>query len=220
MKRLILLLTLASLFSVLAACGGAPAATATLPIAPTKENTFVSPLSPLSPLSSKPGIPLSSGRSVSALASYQAAEAEALKWHKEAYFIGIEPSFVMERNLPYLPAKAGWFFKFGRAGDPVEYYVQVSDGVISGSTEAQPIRFDNNAPVKLNFNTIKLDSTAVRDLYTKTLTDGKLYEDNIDYSLSYDSNLKKPVWYIYDLSIGEKAIFAVDATNGQVMTIQ
>ncbi|MGQ9554599.1 MAG: hypothetical protein ACUVWR_10845 [Anaerolineae bacterium] len=195
------------------------AATAPTEASPaTATPAFVSPISPL-PYTRR-GLPLSSGRSATALSSYSLAEATAKQWSSDAYFLGIMPSWIMERNLPMLPAKAGWFYRFGHPADTLELYVQVADGAVTGSTEAQAIRFDDFKPTPLDRATVKLDSSDVRQIYLDSLNGGQASDDNLDYALQFDANLNKPVWFIYDLARGEEAVMAVDAATGETIQIE
>ncbi len=197
----------------------AAAATPTLAPLPTgTQPAFVSPISPIA--SPHRGIPLDSGRSASALAWLELAQASAQAWHAEAEFLGISPSFIMERNLPFLPSQAGWFYRFGRAEDALEFYVQVADGVVTGTTEAEAIG-ERPQPVPVDLAAVTLDSDDVRGIYVATAEGEGALDSELDYSLAYDTDLRHPVWWIWNVAIDEEnPVLAVDAASGEIVSME
>ncbi len=197
----------------------AVAATPTLPAAPTESvPAFVSPISPIP--SAHRGISLDSGRSASALTWLDLAQTSARAWDSEAEFLGISPSFIMERNLPFLPSQSGWFYRFGRAVDALEFYVQVVDGVVSGTTEAEAIG-DRPKPVAVDPAAVALDSDDVRGIYLATADGAGALDSELDYTLAYDTNLGRALWWIWNVAVSEEApVLALDAASGEVVTAQ
>lgn len=197
----------------------AAAATPTLAPLPTgTQPAFVSPISPIA--GPHRGIPLDSGRSASALAWVELAQASAQAWDAEAEFLGISPSFIMERNLPFLPSQAGWFYRFGRAEDALEFYVQIVDGAVSGTTEAEAIG-ERPKPVAVDLAAVSLDSEDVREIYLGTAEGEGALDSQLDYTLAYDTSLERPVWWLWDVSISEEApVLAVDAATGEIVPMQ
>ncbi|NLT42745.1 MAG: hypothetical protein GXX93_08740 [Anaerolineae bacterium] len=195
------------------------AATPTLAPLPTgTQPAFVSPISPI-PYAHR-GIPLDSGRSASALTWYNLAEEAAHAWYPEAQFLGIAPSFIMERNLPFLPSQAGWFYRFGRAEDALEFYIQVANGTISGSTEAEAIG-EREQPVPVDLAAVALDSDDVRALYLATPEGEGTPDSELDYTLAYDTNLGGPVWWVWNVALSDEApVLAVDAATGDTVPME
>ncbi|MGI6207655.1 MAG: hypothetical protein ACOYEW_05505 [Anaerolineae bacterium] len=223
---------LAALALIVAACGGSsPAATDTpapaepaaatatpQPAATLAEPVFVSPVSPI-PFD-RPGLPLNTGRSETALAWVDLAIEAAQKWSPDAQFLGIQPSYVMERNLPFMPSAAGWFYSFGRPQDVLQYYVQVVDGRVTGSVEAEAIG-ERPKPQPVDVNAVVLDSDDALQVYLNSLSGAAPSEANIDYSLAVDPDLGKAIWWIYNLEESDqKPVLAVDAATGQVLAME
>ncbi len=195
------------------------AATATPQTVPTdSQTTFISPVSPLA--YDRPGFPLDTGRSQSAMAGLPVATELALQWSPDAYFLGIQPSFIMERNIPYMPSEAGWFYRFGRPADALEFYVQVADGEASGTTEAEAVQVEVVKPPTLDPSLVKLDSDAAKQVYLNSISGQPPRDSELDYALSMDTDLGKPIWWIYDLDRGEDPVLAIDAVDGQVLPMQ
>ncbi|NPV06465.1 MAG: hypothetical protein HPY83_00705 [Anaerolineae bacterium] len=197
----------------------AAAATATPRPAPTQAETiFVSPVSPI-PFT-RPGLPLDTGRSQPALAWLDLATEAAQRWSEQAHFLGIEPSFIMERNIPFMPAQAGWFYRFGRPEDVIEFYVQVADGKVTGTTEAEALG-QRPKPQPLDLQAVALDSSDARQVYLNSLGASPPGDSELDYALAMDPNLGKPIWWIYNLEVSDQLpVLAVDATNGQVVPME
>lgn len=227
----------------LSACGGrgapaaptatqAPEATATVAVAATPRPTVSVPLpittyqSPISVTALSPlpmpvwhATDLSTGRSVSALDAYAAAEAAATAWHADAYFIGIEPSHIMEGSLPDPPAAAGWFYRFGRSDGNLEYYVQVIDGTVALTTEARRVGFTDDTARPLDIAAVTVDSGDARAIYLDSI-DGRQPDDaELDYALLVESTSGRTLWLVYELAhMGTVPVMAIDAATGEVVS--
>lgn len=197
----------------------APAATSTPQVLPTSTTpAFVSPVSPIP--YSRPGIPLDTGRSESALTWLNIARETAATWQEDALFLGIQPSFIMERNLPFLPAQAGWFYRFGREGDALEFYVQVADGEVTGTTEAEAIGA-RATPTPIDAEALSLDSAEAQEVYLASPGAEGARLTELDYSLEYSADEGAPLWWVWNLEISDtEPVFAINALTGEEVPLK
>jgi hypothetical protein len=197
----------------------APTATPTIAAPPSPTplvDAFVSPLSPLA-ITEESGLLLGGGREQGALAGYAAAEAAARQWSADAYFVGIVPSILGARALPSYPTEAGWIYRFARAADTRELFVQVVNGEVGLSGEAEALRPDGERPQPVDAATVKLDSGDARQLYAERLSDGEANDDYLDYALEFDPQSGRILWFVYDRARSWGAVLTVDAVTGEVL---
>jgi len=176
------------------------------------------------------GYPAPQGKrySQSAFQSYSAAEEAAKKWNAKATLHQIPATYQMEMNLGHSATGEGWFFMFKVQGSPLEYYVYVSNGKVSGTSEAQPIILGGKSPYEFQelpaFSKM-WDSDRVVDLFLQR--DGKKYTtDNPQAVLNPQLNYLKgdayPAWQIFDASKPKDntVLFKVNAYNGEVIPVK
>ena len=182
----------------------------------------VSPV--VSPLQSPDGIDASMAiddvRSETALTALPIAELRAREWKETAMLYGIFPSFSMEVNLGLPTVSAGWFFMFKEQDSPVEFYVQILDGKISGTTEAQAI-LGEQLPYRylpIEIATLSLDSDDVlRAFAARGVSDYvRLHPDSrFDYRLVHLKGQEHPVWSLYGVADSElQSLIHLDAVTG------
>jgi hypothetical protein len=156
-----------------------------------------------------------------AFTAYPIAENEALKWNPEATLYQIPPTRQMEQNIGLPPGGLpGWFFMFKEADSPVEFYVKVVDGKISGKIEAQPIIVGEPEYilVQLPVDGSLIDSDHALQVY---LNDGgeEYYNTHpdveFDFRLVHLDGQQNPVWSIFDAADMTVPLYHVDAVSGQ-----
>jgi hypothetical protein len=240
MRWIGIILTLLAV-AALSACGGrrapaptatpAPEATATVAVAATPLPTVSVPLpittyqSPISVTALSPlpmpvwhAVDLSTGRAISALDAYPAAEAAAKAWHVDAFFVGIEPSHIMEGSLPDPPAAAGWFYRFARPDGDLEYYVQVIDGAVALTTEARRVGFTDDANRPLDVAAVRIDSGDAREAYVGSVEDREPSDAELDYALVVEPTSGRTLWLVYELAhMGTVPAMAIDAVTGEIV---
>ena len=163
------------------------------------------------------------GRDMSAVDAFYVAQEKALAWNPRAVLFEIPASRVMQRNLG-LPTTgpAGWFFMFQEPGSPVEFYIQVVEGKVYGSTEAQPIIIGDPPFTYLPLALSKLPISNVDAFRIFLKNNGQEYVADhapvdFDYRLVHLKGVPNPVWSIYDtLSAGESALLHIDAVTGDL----
>jgi len=194
-----------------------PMRTATYPPTPTPLiDSFLSPLSPLA-IAEESGLVLSTGREVAALEGYAVAEESARAWSPEAYFVGIVPSALGVRSLPVYPEKAGWVYRFARQGDARELYVQVVDGMLGQSGEAEAYRPEGERPQPVDPSLVRLNSPDLRQFYLDNLGGAEASNDYLDYALEFDPQQGRILWFLYDRARSANAVLVVDAATGEVL---
>ena len=163
--------------------------------------------------------PLDDGRFRTAMASYPPAEAKAKTWNPTAVLYEIVPSYTMQRNLALPPSAPGWFFKFGIPGSPLEYFVQVLDGHVAGSTEAQPILIEPlpYETLPINIRDLKLDSSQVLEIFQKE-SGGELKRMKIDYHLVHLKGTPNPVWNLFNDNDLGSPLISIDAVTGETVS--
>ena len=162
--------------------------------------------------------PLDDGRFRSAMASYPPAEEKAKAWNPTAVLYEIVPSYTMQRNLGLPPSAPGWFFKFGIPGSPLEYFIQVLDGHVAGSTEAQPILIEPlpYETLPINIKALKVDSSQVLEIFQKE-GGGELKKMKIDYHLVQLKGTPNPVWSLFDDNTSGSPLISIDAVTGEIV---
>lgn len=162
------------------------------------------------------------GRSATALSAFEIAEAEALQWNQEAILVSVPMTRLMEANLGLPGHIPGWFFMFMVPGSPLEYYVNVYSGKMSGATEAQPVLIKDlpYTYLPLDLDSVKLDSDdAIQGWLARGgneyLTDRP--DSQLDFRLVHLEGQEHAVWSIFDFSTGTAPLhlFSIDATTGQ-----
>ena len=163
--------------------------------------------------------PLDDGRFRAAMASYPPAEEKAKAWNPTAVLYEIVPSYTMQRNLGLPPSAPGWFFKFGIPGSPLEYFVQVLDGHVAGSTEAQPILIEPlpYETLPINIRALKVDSSQVLEVFQKE-GGGELKRTKIDYHLVHLKGTPNPVWSLFNDNDPGSPLISIDAVTGETVS--
>lgn len=152
-----------------------------------------------------------------AFEAYEVAKIAALKWDKTSILYKIPATFIMEQNLGFPVTGEGWFFMFKNPTSPLEYYVYVWNGKISGTTEAQPIYLDS-PPDELNPLTnlfTLLDSDKVHQITQTNLADKNPEHYNLE--LVFEKSSEYPKWIIYNIStLPGKVVATINALNGEI----
>ncbi len=223
---ILLLSTLVVLLSVIA-CSEVQAPeliTASPSAAPTQMFTpspSATPTQMFTPTVKGPSQPatLDDGRFKTAMASYPPAEEKAKAWNPSAVLYEIVPSYTMQRNLGLPPLAPGWFFKFGIPGSPLEYFVQVLDGHVAGSTEAQPILIEPlpYETLPINIRALRVDSSQVLEVFQKE-GGGEPKRTKIDYHLVHLKGIPNPVWSLYDDNDPGSPLISIDAVTEETVS--
>lgn len=142
----------------------------------------------------------------------------AKDWKKDAILYALFPSSQMSQNLGLPGISDGWFFMFKVPGSPIEFYVQVLNGKITGSTKAQPI-LEEQIPYK--YKSIKLDqividsNDAIQILFENEILENSDSDINLDYRLIHLENQINPTWTIFLIKDNElNPLIHLDAITG------
>jgi len=156
---------------------------------------------------------------------YPIALEEAKKWNSEAALYQIPATRLMETNLGLPPGgpPGGWFFMFKVPDSPLEFYVEIVDGVIYGKTEAQPILIGEPkfSLLALKMDGSLMDSVGALGVYYDN--GGKDYLSThpnaiLDYRLVHLDGLSNPVWSIFDVEANVAApLVNIDAQSGKIV---
>lgn len=214
-KPFVYLAVVATVCSGLSACRTNHAISTKPPtpfISPVLTTAFESPINNLFD-----GIP-----ATTAFQSYEIARAKAHEWNANAVWHGIMPSSLMERNFGIPASGGGWFFRFGLQENSLEYHVQVKNGEVSGTTEAQPILMEP-LPYELmsiDINELVVDSTQVLEIFWEN--DGDQYlkehpESKLNYRLLHIKGLPNPVWSLFDSADLNNSLINIDARTGAIV---
>jgi hypothetical protein len=156
------------------------------------------------------------GRGQSAVSSLKSAQAIALsKFSSDAQLYAIVPSTIMIGNLGGLPVLPGWFFKFKVAGSRREFYVQVIDGAINGTTLAESMADTKPEELPIDVFSLKLDSPQVFDQFLKIAAQRGIKIEGIVYDLELinPKGGSGPVWSIVD-PITLTWLYSLNAVTG------
>ncbi len=157
------------------------------------------------------------GRSKSAIESLSVAQNIAKEqFDPNAKLYAIDPSQVTIRNLGSMPTRPGWFYRFKVAGAPREFYVQVVNGEVSGTTPTEPIAQTKPLELPIDLATVKLTSDQVFAKFQQKAPDlGLKVTDPRTYDLELVNleGVGAPVWSVYDPAT-YKWLYAVNATTG------
>jgi len=162
---------------------------------------------------------------MTAFESYPFALEAAQKWDPDSVLYAIPATGLMEMNIGYPPTGLGWFYTFKGKDPQLEYYVMVNDGVIIGTTEAQPIIVGERVDVYLPLPPLDemVDSDKVLDIFLAGV--GELYLSQnpsaiINPHLEYKASSNKfPTWIIFDISQGRtmEPIMYINALTGEIV---
>lgn len=225
--RLLSSLALTLLLVSTTACrSDSPAVTATTvpeavgTTAPT--TAYDSPIGPGSPIATPANQAVwDSGRRYSALESLPAATRYAEHWNPEAMWVAIFPTTMVSSNLGLPLGAEGWFFKFELPNSPVEYFVHVEDGEVTGASEAQPLIEPPFDLLPLDTSTLQIDSNAVLSLFLSSergkgyVTAGQSHE--WEYRLVRLDGMDNPVWSLFNPGDLSTPLINVDATTGEIV---
>jgi len=180
--------------------------------------TFQSPIT-ASPL---PGIVTAEpGRLLAALESFTIAQRQAKEWNPNALWIAIMPTTIVASNLGLPLGAEGWFFKFELADSPVEYFIHVGDGIITGSSEAQPLVEPSYQLVPLEFSSLKVDSKDVLATFLESEAGqeyvGRNNSPRWDYRLVHLEGTQNPVWSLFDAANITVSLINIDAITGEIV---
>lgn len=131
-----------------------------------------------------------------AFTAYQIAEVRALEWNPKAKLYRIPIKTIMASNLGIPPSDKGWYFMFSEENNPLEFYIEVINGSVTGYTEAQPILIEE-LPYELLPISISnlIDSDVVLEIFTKEFPEKDL--TSIELSLVHIKGTNNPSWIIY-----------------------
>jgi hypothetical protein len=157
--------------------------------------------------------------------SYLVAEIAAKKWDPKVELYQIPSTFQTENIIGQSMTGEGWFFLFKIPASPLEYYVYVSNGIVSGTAEAQPVVLGGKPTHELQplpdlkklINSDKLLELFDQHGGAKYKTDNPNAVLNPD--LTYLTTDSFPIWRIFDVSTPKETIplFTVNALTGQVL---
>lgn len=141
------------------------------------------------------------GRSLTALAAYEIAQAVALtEFSSDAYLHTIAPSHIMLTNLGNPPVLPGWFFIFKRPESRRELIVQVVDDFVTGTTLTESVSDIQPAPLPIDMTQVALDSDDVLNLFNEVGGSRGLVQEGVPYDLEliYLTGSNAPVWSVVD----------------------
>lgn len=158
------------------------------------------------------------GRSVSVADSLATAqEAVAQSFNPAAKLYGVVPSQIMLRNIGSPPVVSGWFFKFKVEGTVREFYVQVIDGQVSGTTEAEPVVQIQPQELPIDMALVQVTSEQVFARFLEkapilglTITDPTSY----DLELVHLEGKSHPIWSVVDPTTFTW-LYSLDASTGE-----
>lgn len=159
-------------------------------------------------------------RSETALMALPIAELRAREWKETTMLYGVFPSFSMEANLGLPTVSAGWFFMFKEQDSTVEFYVQILDGKVSGTTEAQAI-LGEQLPYRylpIEIATLSLDSDDVLQAFADRGVSDHVHSHpdlRFDYRLVHLKGQEHPIWSLYGVADNElQSLIHLDAVTG------
>jgi len=179
--------------------------------APSSENAYPGP-----------STSINSSHDYTVTESVPIATIKAKDWNQDAVLYAVFPSLQMSHNLGLPGISPGWFFMFKVPGNPIEFYIQVLNGEITGSTKAQPI-LGEQLPYQyqpLNINKIKINSDeAFLFLLEKETSLNSDSNRQIDYRLIHLEGQENPVWTLFRIE-GDELIplIHIDAITGLEVT--
>lgn len=156
------------------------------------------------------------GRSRSALESYQLALQTAQQYNPDVRLYAIVPSTIMLGNLGNPPVLPGWFYKFKTEGSRREFYVQVVDRSVTGSTTAEPFEDVTPAEQPIDIEQVTLDSNQVLEQFKRSSTAQNSFREGVQYDLELVKlqGSKNPIWSVVDPS-NLQWLYSVDAVTGE-----
>lgn len=157
------------------------------------------------------------GRSQTALASYRIAyEAAKERFSPDAKLYAIMPSAIMIGNLGGPPVRLGWFYEFKLPDSRRMFIVQIVDGVVSGTTQAEAIADVKPTELPIDLSTVKLDSPQVFEKFgTIAAQRGIDIGNNVyDLELINAEGGSGPVWSVVD-PMTLKWLYSMHATTGE-----
>lgn len=175
------------------------------PLQPTT-SPLLSPLATLTRHDTSPST-ASDQPGESALTAYPVAQARARQWRDGALLYEISPRVQMAANLGLPVITSGWFFMFKEPGGPVEFYVYIVEGEVSGFTEAQPILAEQlpYARLAIEVDELRLDSTDALAALLST-DDGQRWAaaradtgipTRLDFRLVHLQGQPDPIWTVF-----------------------
>jgi hypothetical protein len=182
--------------------------------------TVDSPIAPQSPIGAGD---LEPGRMLTALESLAVAQKRAQEWNPNAQWTAIMPTTVVASNFGFPLGAEGWFFKFDLPDSPVEYFIHVNDGVMSGASEAQPLIEPPYSLLPLKSEQLIVDSKEVLITFLESET-GKEYLNNHphpewDYRLVHLEGTEHPVWSLFDAANDIAiSLINIDAVSGKIVS--
>jgi hypothetical protein len=183
---------------------------------------YNSPIAPASPLAT-PTAPVAPepGRRLSALQSLAIAQQQAEIWDSSARWVAIMPTTLVASNFGFPLGAEGWFFKFDLPDSPVEYFIHISDGTVTGASEAQPLIEPPYRLVPLDPSTLKIDSDFVAPAFLRSDRGKEHLEAEQshywDYRLVHLEGMDNPVWSLFDADEIATSLINIDAVTGQVV---
>ena len=205
---------------LLASVGGCKASPSPVPTAVyTSPITFQSPVATSSPPAIVTAEP---GRMLTVLESFTIAQKQAQEWNPNALWTAIMPTTVVASNFGFPLGTEGWFFKFELADSPVEYFIHVSDGTISGSSEAQPLIEPSYQFVPLEFSDLEVDSKDVLSTFLDSEEGQEYISKNQaprwEYRLLHLEGTQHPVWSLFDAAHITVSLISIDAITGEIVS--
>ncbi|WP_129629191.1 hypothetical protein [Candidatus Oscillochloris fontis] len=112
---------------------------------------------------------------------------------------------------------SGWFFKFKVEGTSREFYVQVIDGQVSGTTEAEPVvpTIPQELPIDMALVQVTSDQVFARFL-EKAPALGLTVSDPTSYDLElvHLEGKSNPIWSVVDPTT-LVWLYSLDANTGE-----
>ncbi len=159
------------------------------------------------------------GRTKTALESYPVAlDAAKQSFSPDAQLFAVAPSTIMISNLGGLPVVSGWFYKFKTTESRREYIVQVVDGQLNGTTQAESVKDPTPRELPIDMTQIKIDSNQVLEQFKAYAAEKSIPTDGIIFDLELVNLEGKggPVWSVVDPN-QRLWLYSVSATNGNVV---
>jgi hypothetical protein len=158
------------------------------------------------------------GRSLLAMEAYEiAAPVAQANYAPDAQLFVVIPSSIMMRNLGNPPVEPGWFFKFKRdAQAHREFIVQVVDGRITGSLEAEAAVLIQPLELPIDLEQVNISSDDVFERFAAVAQERGINTQGVifDLELVQTEVSDGPVWSVVHPDTLEW-LYSISATTGE-----
>jgi hypothetical protein len=156
------------------------------------------------------------GRRRTALDSYQLAlEVARAEYSPDVQLYAIVPSGIMLANLGNPPVLPGWFYKFRKPDSRRDFFVQVVDEIVTGTTLAESVIDEMPLEQPIAIEQIRIDSDVVLARFMEDGGTTGIWREGITYDLEliYFQGINGPIWSVVDPFTG-LWLYSVDAITG------